>query len=54
MYLFMFFMLCCGYYSLSYGVSLWTKDRNRLGGIAMIFLAVFGTVIPVFVMFIKA
>jgi len=54
MYLFMTFMLCCGYYSFTYGVCLWRKERNRLGGSAIILLSVFSTLIPIFVMFLKA
>jgi hypothetical protein len=53
MYLFIIFMLCCGYYSFTYGVNLWRKDKNRLGGMAMIILSIIGTLIPAFVMFIK-
>lgn len=50
----MVFMFCCGYYSFTYGVNLWRKERNRLGGMAMILLAIFGTLVPAFVMFTKA
>lgn len=53
-YIFIFFILCCEYYSSTYGVYLWTKEHNKLGGAAMILLAVLGAVIPVVVMYIKA
>ena len=40
-----FFMLCCGYYTLTYGICVW-KEKNRLGGVGAVLLAVLGTGIP--------
>ena len=52
-YLFMLFMLCCGYYTVTYGMSLWKDDNNKLGAIAVIAFAVVGTVLPSLVLYIK-
>lgn len=54
LYLFSFFMLCSGYYTLTYGISLWKKDNNKLGGFGTILLALAGTVIPIIVLLAKA
>ena len=45
-YLFVLFMLCCGYYTATYGMSLWKEDKNKLGGAAAVAFAVVGTVLP--------
>jgi hypothetical protein len=47
-------MLSCGYYSLTYGVNLYIKEKNKLAGIAMISLSVLGTLIPAVVMVVKS
>jgi hypothetical protein len=53
-YIFLAFMLGCGYYTLTYGIYLFRKERNKLGGSAMVMLAIVGTLIPAFVMLIKS
>lgn len=46
-------MLLAGYYSLTYGVSLWRDDKKRLGSIGTILIAIFGTLVPIVFMFIN-
>lgn len=46
-------MLMAGYYSLTYGVSLWRDDHRKLGSIGVILIAIFGTLIPIVFMFIN-
>ncbi len=53
MYIFMMFMLACGYYTFTFGVSLWRDDDNRLGAVGAIGAAVVGTVAPIVMMFIR-
>ncbi len=52
-YILMIFMLMAGYYSLTYGVSLWRDDRLILGSIGVIVISVLGTTIPIIFLFIK-
>ena len=52
-YIFSLFMLCCGYYTLTFGLSMWKKDRNRLGGAAAVAFAAIGTLAPIVVLFLK-
>lgn len=52
-YIFISFMLLTGYYALTYGISLWKEDENKLGGFGAMAAAVIGTVIPIVVLFIK-
>ena len=51
-YVFTIFMLGCGYYTLTYGVSQWKNEKNKLGGSATIALAVVGTVASIIALFI--
>lgn len=51
-YIFMLFMLGCGYYTLTFGISQW-KKKNRLGGISTMVVALLGTIVPIIVMYIK-
>jgi hypothetical protein len=53
MYVFVLFMFACGYYTFTYGVSLWRDDKNKLGAVGVVIAAVVGTIAPVVVMFIK-
>lgn len=46
-------MLGCGYYTLTYGVSLWRDDNNKLGAVGAIMAAVIGTIAPITVMFLR-
>jgi hypothetical protein len=47
------FVLICGWYTLTYGMTIFIKEKNKLGGIAVIALAILSTIMPVAVMFIK-
>lgn len=51
-YIFMLFMLGCGYYTFTFGVSQW-KKKNRLGAISTMAAAVTGSIVPAIVLFIK-
>lgn len=51
-YIFMLFMLGCGYYTFTFGISQWNK-KNKLGGISTMVVAVAGTVVPAVVLLIK-
>jgi hypothetical protein len=52
-YILMIFMLLAGYYSLTYGVSLWRDDNKRLGSVGAILIAVLGTIIPIVFLYLK-
>lgn len=52
-YIFMLFMACCGFYTFTYGVSLWRDDKNKLGGFAVALFALIGTIVPGIVLFIR-
>lgn len=52
-HIFTVLMLCAGYYTLTYGLSLWRDDKNKLGGAATIIIAVIGTIAPVVTMYLK-
>lgn len=52
-YVFVLFMLACGYYTLTYGISLWRDDGNKLGALGVAMAAMVGTIAPIVVMFIK-
>lgn len=46
MYVTAFFVLCAGWYTFSYGLSLWKEDKNQLGSVGAILMALLGTVLP--------
>ncbi|OPX45911.1 hypothetical protein CLHUN_03840 [Ruminiclostridium hungatei] len=52
-YVLALFMLMAGYYSLTYGISLWRDDRKRLGSVGVILISVLGTLIPIAFMFMR-
>lgn len=52
-YIFTLFMLLTGYYALTYGISLWKEDKNKLSGFGAVAIAVIGTIIPIIVLFLK-
>lgn len=52
-YLLSIFMLWAGYYGLTYAVSLWRDEKNRLGSIAAAAISVIGTVVPLIIVFLK-
>ena len=47
------FMLTCGYYTFTYGRSLWKDENNVIGGMGAIIIAEIGTLVPIVYMFIK-
>lgn len=52
-YLIILFMLCSGYYCLTYGISLWKAEKNKLGGFGAILAAAIGTIVPIIYMLFK-
>jgi hypothetical protein len=46
-YIAMFLMLCAGYYCLTYGISLWNCEKNKLGGFGAIMAALIGIIVPI-------
>lgn len=51
-YILMFLMLLSGYYTFTFGISQ-IKRKNRLGGFSTIVVAVFRTIIPMVILYIK-
>ena len=47
------FIFSCGYYTFTYGRSLWKDDNNKLGGFGVAVAAFIGTMLPVLYMFYK-
>lgn len=52
-YIVMILMLLIGYYTLTFGISLWRDSNNKLGSVGAIIIAVLGTIVPIVVMFVK-
>ncbi len=52
-YILVIFMLCCGYYTFTYGISIWKNEKNKLASIGTIAMAIIGVVLPIIVLFIK-
>lgn len=52
-YLLGVFMLWAGYYGLSYSVSLWRDEKNKLGSMGAAAISVVGTIVPLVVVFMK-
>jgi hypothetical protein len=52
-YIFVLFMLACGYYTFTYGVSLWRDDANKLGAVGAAMAAIVGTIAPIISIFLK-
>lgn len=52
-YVLSLFIICSGYYTLTFGITMWKQENNRLGGFGAVSLAVLGTIVPLLVMFIK-
>jgi hypothetical protein len=48
-----FLILITGYYTLTYGISLWKDDKNRLGAVGAVLIAIIGTVAPIAFLFIN-
>lgn len=53
MYLLSLFIIVCGYYVLTYGIYQWREEKNKLGSIGTIIIAVLGTITPIIILFIK-
>lgn len=53
-YIIVIAMLLSGYYSFSYGVFQWKKEKNKLGAAGTILLSVVGTVVPAVIYFMRA
>jgi len=47
------FLLAAGYYSFTYGISVWKNENNKLGGIFVVLLSLVGTLFPLIVLFIR-
>lgn len=52
-YIITIIMLMIGYYTLTFGISLWRDDKNKLGSIGAIIIALAGTLVPVVELFLK-
>ncbi|MCX7746897.1 MAG: hypothetical protein N2645_08400 [Clostridia bacterium] len=52
-YLFVLVMLASGYYTLTYGLSLWKEDNEKQAGAGVIAIAWLGSLAPIVVMFLK-
>lgn len=52
-YIVVFFILCAGYYALTYGISLWKNEANKLGGFGAILAAAIGTIAPILFILLK-
>jgi hypothetical protein len=53
-YLVITLILISGYYTLTYGISVWKNENNALGGMAVITLATLATVISVIFLIVRA
>lgn len=47
-------MLGFGYHTFTYGLSLWKDDKNKLGSISTIAIAIIGTLVPLYVLISKS
>ncbi len=52
LYIMMFLMIISGYYTFTFGISQ-IKQKNRLGGFSTIAIAVFGTIVPMVILYMK-
>lgn len=52
-YFALIFILASGYYTFTYGKSLWVDDKNKLGGVGAVLLAVMSIMGSIGLMFIK-
>ncbi len=50
-YAIVLFILTSGYYTLTFGKSLWVDDYNKLGAVGAALAALIGTVVPIIFMF---
>lgn len=53
-YIFALAMLFAGYYSFSYGIFQWKKEKNKLGAFGTILFSVIGTIVPVAIYLMRA
>lgn len=54
MYVFILFMAGCNTYAFTYGIHLWKKENNKVGGAASMIFAVLATVLPALVLVMKS
>jgi hypothetical protein len=47
------FIIISGYYTLTYGITIYLKDKNKLGGFATMALALISTILPILMIFMK-
>lgn len=47
------FILASGYYTFTYGRSLWVDDRNKLGGVGAVLAALLSIIAPILILLIK-
>ena len=52
-YILSLFIVCAGYYTLTFGITMWKQENNKLGGLGAVILAIIGTIVPIIVLFIK-
>ncbi len=52
-YLVIPFILAASYYTVTYGVAVWSREKNRTGGAAVILLALAGAVFPIALLFVE-
>lgn len=53
LFIVLIFVLVCGWYTLTYGMTILIKEKNKLGGIAVIAVAILSTIMPIAVMLMK-
>lgn len=46
-------ILISGYYTFTYGITIYLKDKNKLGGFATMALALISTILPIIMIFMK-
>jgi hypothetical protein len=51
-YIFILFILASGYYTFSFGIFQY-KNKNKLGGLSTMAVALIGTILPAYVLIIK-
>lgn len=47
------FILAASYYTVTYGVSVWRREKNKPGGVSVILLALLGAALPIALLFIE-
>lgn len=52
-YIYSLVILCVGYYTFTYAISLWRDENNILGSFGAGLISIIGTIVPIVVLFIK-